>query len=97
MSHVLMLPMFLGYGTILCEGLAVVMQAEEAGMKVSMFERLQAAGLAPILLDTQYRMHPRIAEFPSQLFYNGLIQSGITAADRPLPLGALPPALCARC
>jgi len=49
------------------------------------------AGMAPILLDTQYRMHPLIAEFPSTQFYNRLLHSGITAQDRPLAKGELPP------
>ena len=48
------------------------------------------AGMAPILLDTQYRMHPLIAEFPSAQFYNRLLLSGITAQDRPLAKGELP-------
>ncbi|KAK9866541.1 hypothetical protein WJX84_006717 [Apatococcus fuscideae] len=62
-------------------------QAEEAGLKVSMFERLQAAGLAPLLLDTQYRMHPAIAAFPSRTFYCGALLSHPTPAERPAPAG----------
>lgn len=46
------------------------------------------AGLAPHLLDVQYRMHPLIAAFPSQQFYAGKLQTGITAEERPLPRGA---------
>ena len=34
------------------------------------------AGLEPLLLDTQYRMHPMIAQVPSQLFYQGRLKSG---------------------
>lgn len=34
------------------------------------------AGVEPLLLDTQYRMHPRIAEIPSELFYNKRLKSG---------------------
>jgi len=49
------------------------------------------AGMTPILLDTQYRMHPLIAEFPSAQFYNWLLHSGITAQDRPLAKGELAP------
>ena len=45
------------------------------------------AGMGPMLLDTQYRMHPLIAEFPSSRFYSGLLRSGISAQDRPLAKG----------
>jgi len=34
------------------------------------------AGIEPLLLDTQYRMHPLIAHLPSKLFYEGRLQSG---------------------
>lgn len=35
------------------------------------------AGVEPLLLDTQYRMHPLIAHMPSMLFYGGRLQSGL--------------------
>lgn len=44
-----------------------------------------------MLLDTQYRMHPLIADYPSRQFYQGLLHSGISAQDRPLPKGQLLP------
>ncbi len=44
-------------------------------------------GLAPVLLDMQYRMHPLIAEYPSALFYKGKLKTGISAEERPLPQG----------
>ena len=53
---------------------------------------LQENGVEPWLLDTQYRMHPAIAEFPNLLFYDGKLKSGITAADRPAPRGKPPAA-----
>ena len=49
---------------------------------------MQACGLQPWLLDTQYRMHPAIADFPSRMFYKGLIKTGLSAEERPLPPGA---------
>ena len=45
--------------------------------------------MRPLLLDMQYRMHPLIADLPSQLFYAGRLMSGVDAAERPLPTGAL--------
>lgn len=61
--------------------------AEEAGLQVTLFDRLQRSGVEPLLLDTQYRMHPLIAHMPNKLFYAGRLQSGVTAAERPLPVG----------
>ena len=43
------------------------------------------AGVKPLLLDTQYRMHEGIAEFPSRTFYGSLLQTGIPASERPPP------------
>lgn len=73
-------------------------EAQRLGLGYSLFERVQAMGLKPLLLDTQYRMHPKLAEFPSAKFYSGLLQSWPKPADRPLPQG-LPwpnPQVCAR-
>lgn len=41
-------------------------------------------------------MHPLIADFPSARFYEGLLLSGISAQDRPLPKGVafIIPSLC---
>lgn len=62
-------------------------QAQRLGLGTSLFERVQAMGLKPLLLDTQYRMHPALAEFPSARFYGGLLRSWPSPADRPLPAG----------
>jgi hypothetical protein len=43
------------------------------------------AGLMPLLLDTQYRMHPAISAFPSAFFYGGQLKDGVKAADKPVP------------
>ncbi|XP_064023722.1 3'-5' exoribonuclease HELZ2 isoform X2 [Pogoniulus pusillus] len=42
------------------------------GMETSLFERYQAQAL---MLDTQYRMHKNICEFPSQEFYEGRLKT----------------------
>ena len=60
-------------------------QAAQNGLDVPLFARLQYnGGLGALLLTTQYRMHPAIATFPSQQFYEGKIECGVTAEQRPL-------------
>lgn len=59
---------------------------------VSLFERLYSRansgvvdnGLSTLMLDTQYRMHPRLCEFSSKEFYEGKLKSGISMSDRQL-------------
>jgi regulator of nonsense transcripts 1 len=62
-------------------------EAQRLGLGTSLFDRVQAMGAKPLLLDTQYRMHPKLAEFPSARFYKGLLQSWPKPSDRPLPAG----------
>ena len=38
-------------------------------------------------MNTQYRMHPAIAMYPSAAFYDGQLGAGINASDRPPPRG----------
>ena len=57
-------------------------KAASAGLNTSMFERLVTLGLRPIRLQVQYRMHPSLSEFPSNTFYEGSLQNGVTASDR---------------
>lgn len=52
-------------------------------LHVSLFARLQRNGVPSLLLTTQYRMHPAIAYFPSNRFYDGRISSGVSDAERP--------------
>ncbi|KAJ6854345.1 putative ATP-dependent helicase-like [Iris pallida] len=50
----------------------------------SLFERFQQAGCPAILLSVQYRMHPKIREFPSRHFYQGRLtdsESVVNIAD----------------
>ncbi|WWC61936.1 uncharacterized protein I303_104522 [Kwoniella dejecticola CBS 10117] len=60
--------------------------AHAGGLATSLFERLIHEGNIPsIMLDTQYRMHPSLASFPSQTFYSGLLKSGTPASHRQPP------------
>ena len=61
--------------------------AQRAGLGVSLFERMERLGVAVDLLDRQYRMHPSLAEFPSATFYGGRVASHPAPADRPPPPG----------
>ena len=61
--------------------------ATDAGLQVSLFERMERLGVKVCLLDQQYRMHPKIAEFPSLAFYEGKVGSVPTPKDRPLVFG----------
>lgn len=49
-----------------------------------MFERLVLIGHKPTRLQVQYRMHPELTYFPSNTFYDGTLQNGITERDRKL-------------
>lgn len=66
--------------TVLCQG--------EEGEKLghSLFSRFWSAGVASMMLNTQYRMHPQIASFPSKHFYFSKLVSAVKKEDRPLPL-----------
>jgi len=51
-------------------------EAERGGLGVSLFERMISLHPeASALLDTQYRMHPKIMEFPAKAFYEGKLRS----------------------
>lgn len=53
--------------------------AAKAGLSRSLFERLILLNHKPIRLQVQYRMHPALSEFPSNTFYDGFLQNGVTA------------------
>ena len=57
-------------------------KAAKAGLNQSLFERLVFVGCAPIRLNVQYRMHPCLSEFPSNMFYEGSLQNGVTMQQR---------------
>lgn len=56
-------------------------------LEMSLFERVLLNGCYknPHMLDTQYRMHPIISEFPRQRFYGGLLKDGITGEQKSWP------------
>ncbi|KAI4311607.1 hypothetical protein MLD38_036490 [Melastoma candidum] len=57
-------------------------KAARAGLAQSLFERLVLLGEKPIRLQVQYRMHPSLSEFPSNSFYEGTLQNGVTVNER---------------
>lgn len=57
-------------------------KAARAGLSQSLFERLILLGIRPIRLQVQYRMHPCLSEFPSNTFYEGTLQNGVTVTER---------------
>ena len=60
-------------------------KAARAGLAQSLFERLVLLGVKPIRLQVQYRMHPCLSEFPSNSFYEGTLQNGVTVNERQSP------------
>ena len=84
-----MVPVVLGARQLIlvgdhCQLGPVVMskKAAKAGLSQSLFERLVVLGIRPIRLQVQYRMHPALSAFPSNIFYEGSLQNGVTAAER---------------
>lgn len=53
-------------------------------MLLSLFERVLSNGTYSdaIMLDTQYRMHPMMSDFPRRVFYGGLLKDGLTSEQR---------------
>lgn len=65
---------------------ACTCRALQYQLDVTLFERLnRQGGLLPLLLDTQYRMHPALSAFPSQQFYGSRLKDGVGAQDKPTP------------
>lgn len=64
--------------------------AARAGLHQLLFERMLCLGEAPHRLDVQYRMHPALATFLSNMFYDGALQNGVGAADRQRPGARFP-------
>lgn len=60
-------------------------KAAKAGLTQSLFERLVLLGNRPIRLQVQYRMHPCLSEWSSNMFYEGSLQNGVSDVERVLP------------
>ncbi|KAJ1910637.1 ATP-dependent RNA helicase [Tieghemiomyces parasiticus] len=60
-------------------------RAANAGLNFTLFERLIHLNIRPHRLQVQYRMHPCLSEFPSNMFYEGSLQNGVTAPQRLRP------------
>jgi regulator of nonsense transcripts 1 len=56
--------------------------AAKAGLSKSLFERLVQLNIRPIRLQVQYRMHPCLSEFASNMFYEGTLQNGVNDVQR---------------
>ncbi|CCE62545.1 hypothetical protein TPHA_0C03950 [Tetrapisispora phaffii CBS 4417] len=65
-------------------------KAGDAGLKQSLFERLISLGHIPIRLEVQYRMNPYLSEFPSNMFYEGSLQNGVTIEQRTVSASSFP-------
>lgn len=47
-----------------------------------------------VMLNKQFRMHPDIADFVSQVFYEGGLENGVATIDRQLAFGSFNKAVC---
>ncbi|EHN02669.1 Ecm32p [Saccharomyces cerevisiae x Saccharomyces kudriavzevii VIN7] len=56
-------------------------------LETSLFERVLSNGTYKnrLMLDTQYRMHPKISEFPIKKIYNGELRDGVTGKQKGWP------------
>ncbi|CAM9395456.1 unnamed protein product, partial [Sphacelaria rigidula] len=57
-------------------------KSSKAGLTQSLFERLVLLGIRPVRLQVQYRMHPCLSEWPSNMFYEGTLQNGVAEGER---------------
>ena len=61
---------------------ALSLEAETRGLTLSLFQRLVSRGLPSFFLDTQFRMHPSIAEHSAMEFYGGKLHTGVKPQHR---------------
>ena len=57
----------------------------------TLFVRLAAAGIVPLMLARQYRLHPHLSALPNRLFYQQRLSNGVAASDRAALIPHLPP------
>ncbi|OMJ83072.1 hypothetical protein SteCoe_16051 [Stentor coeruleus] len=65
--------------------LGAVVKSKEAnalGLDVPLFERLLDLNMPQTLLCVQYRMHPKIACFSNENFYEGILENGVNEEQR---------------
>lgn len=63
----------------------------------SMFTRFwedEDCKVPKVMLDTQFRMHPAIADFVSDTFYNGELKNGVEASDRAFQFSSFNKPVC---
>lgn len=81
-----------------CPSCAVGADGRQCWFEYSMFQYLwendEAFRVPRLMLDTQFRMHPDIADFISETFYEGKIKNGVSAQERQFSFGAFRSAVC---
>ena len=81
-----------------CSSCAVGTDGRQCWFEYSMFQYLwendKAFKLPRLMLDTQFRMHPDIADFISETFYEGKIKNGVSSKDRGFSFGEFRSAVC---
>ena len=76
------LPPVLPYSTISQKLVTKDRNFSSIAMKTTLFQRLLDSGIEPILLNKQYRCHPKISRLCNELFYDANLQDAVSEADR---------------
>ena len=77
-----LIPMVLGASQLVLVGdykqlgPCVTPLGQQGGLDMSLFERLLGSGIPAHMLNVQYRMHPDIARWPSNHYYEGRLLNG---------------------